>query len=86
MYFVNVEIIIREFKIVIKDFKTEETIRNIVKSQLIFYKNHNLIMYFKKILITQVFKESNNEEKESDFESSNSLINLLKNDKFFIRK
>ena len=47
----NAFIFIRQSTIFIDDKYVKEKIREIVKSKLVFYKDHNFLIYFKTVII-----------------------------------
>ena len=47
----NAFIFIRQFTIFIDDKYVKKKIREIVKPELVFYKDYNLLMYFKIVMI-----------------------------------
>jgi hypothetical protein len=67
---VNAFISIRKFKIIIDDVSIDETVREVIDFELIFCKNHNLLMYSKSVMI--ISKKNSiveNESNSSDFDS-----------------
>ena len=47
----NIFIFIRQFTIFINNKYVDKKIREIIKSKLVFYKDHNLLIYFKIVII-----------------------------------
>ena len=77
----NVIISIRNFKIIIKDSVIKKIIRKIIKSELMFYKDHNLLMYSK--LTFAIFHARIKELKNSSFKKENEFN--FKDDVFDIK-
>ena len=75
----NVSIFIRQFIIFINNKHINEKIREIMKSKLVFYKNHNFLIYFKIAIIR--LKTLKVMIKKIDF--SNSFKNFDFNNDFF---
>ncbi len=57
LYFVNAFISIRKFKIIIDDVNIDEIVREMIDFELVFCKNHNLLMYSKFVMTS--FSEKN---------------------------
>ena len=68
----NTTIEICEFRIEISDSCAEEEVRDIVELKLIFFQDHNLLMYSKAIL-AQFTDELNSSKTEEESDSSVSL-------------
>ena len=47
----NAFIFIRQFTIFVEDKHVEKKIREVVKPELVFYKDYNFLIYFKVIMI-----------------------------------
>jgi hypothetical protein len=68
---------IRKSKIIINDISIDEIVREIIELELVFCKNHNLLMY-SKFVMTSSEKNSIIENKfdSSDFDSNDDLFDV----------
>jgi hypothetical protein len=74
LYSVDAFISIRKFKITIDDVTIDETMRKVVSFELVFCKNHNLLMYSKFVMtsseknsiVEDVFESSDSDFSEND--------------------
>jgi hypothetical protein len=73
---VNAFISIRKFKITIDDVSIEEIVREVVEFELVFCKNHNLLMY-SKFVMTSSEKDSIVENESNSFDSDSSENDLF---------
>ena len=74
-YAVNAFIFIKLSQIFIKDTFIEETVRAVTDSELVFYKEHNLLLYSKTLLKNQQVEKAKN----SNFEFDNDDEEFEKN-------
>ena len=74
LYSVNAIIGICESQIEIEDSAIEKSIQDVIESELMFLKEHNLLMYLKAILISNVFNSS--DESDKNDEDSDSSVSL----------
>ncbi len=72
----NAFISIRKFKITIDDVSIEEIVREVVEFELVFCKNHNLLMY-SKFVMTSSEKDSIVENESNSFDSDSSENDLF---------
>ena len=77
LYEINVTISIRESAIEMKDSAADKTVCQIMSSELVFCRDHNLIMYFKALLL---ICNNSSESDEKSISSSEKLINIEKRD------
>ena len=68
---------IRESAIEVKDFAADKTVHQIVSSELVFCRDHNLIMYFKALLL---ICNDLSETDEKSISSSEKLTDVEKKD------
>ena len=79
----NAIIFIRLFIIFIKDKIIKEQVRGVMSSEIVFYQDYNLLIYFKATMITSKILKTFVKEIENSFESENSnfdndLLNIKK--------
>lgn len=78
LYSIDAFISIRQFKITINDVSIDEVVREMIDSELIFCKNHNLLMYLKSVMTFE--KEviiENADSSSSNFDSDSDDANDL---------
>ena len=77
LYKINITISIRESAIEMRDLTADKTVCQIMSSELVFCRNHNLIIYLKVfLLICNDLSESD----EKSFSSSEKLTDIEKKD------
>ena len=74
LYSVNAIIEICESQIKIENSAIEKSIQDVIESELMFSKEHNLLMYLKAILILNVLNSS--DESDKNDEDSDSSVSL----------
>ena len=72
LFAVNAVIFIRQSKILLDDLEVGETVREIAGSELVFHKDHNLLMYSKTAFPITPGKGFVEEMKDVDFSESES--------------
>ena len=77
LYEVNATISIRESAIEVRDSAADETVCQIVSSELVFCRDHNLIMYLKALLL---ICDDLSESDEKSISSSEKLTDIEKRD------
>ena len=77
LYKINATISIRESAIEMRDSVTDETVCQIVSSELVFCRDHNLIMYLKALLL---ICNDLSESDEKSISSSEKLTDIEKKD------
>ncbi len=76
----NASISIRKFKITIENVSIDETVRKVVDFELVFCKDHNLLMYSKFAMTSSSEKnlivEDVSDSSDSDDSSENDLFDV----------
>ena len=78
----NAFIFIRQFTIFINNKHINKKIHEIMKPKLVFYKNHNLLIYFKIIMIKMktslkvIVEEINSLNSFESFDSDDDLFDI----------
>lgn len=70
----------------IEDLKINEYIREVIKSKLFFYKDYNLLMYFKLMIIISrvIIKKIFSFDDENEFNFNDNLLNIKNQKSSFI--
>ena len=81
LYGVNATLSIRGSKIKVEDPNVGEKVRDIIGPELIFCRNHNLLMYPKAILAPKHDDNSNSNNGDEDLDSDSSIdLNTIQHD------